>query len=543
MHGTTAIVSSGRRTGPISARRPTRGLAAIALIVVPLAASGQTFPTDDAVIRRIWTEGMDSSQAYPLAQALLDSIGPRLIGSPAHRAGNDWLVAMYRRFGIEARNERYGTWRGWRRGHTHVDLIAPRVRTLDAMMVAWSPGTRGRIEGPVILLPDAADSMAFAAWLPQARGAFVLTSFAQPTCRQDASYRQFGGPILFEQMVRERTKARNAWTARLARTGLSSAELERQLAQAGARGVLKSTWSGGWGTIRVFGTRATGAPVLEVGCEDYGLLFRLAERSQGPVLRVEAQSRALGEVPVFNTIAEIRGSERPGEYVMLSAHLDSWDGSSAATDNGTGTVIMLEAMRILRKAYPNPKRTILVGHWGGEEQGLNGSGAFAADHPEILRGLHALFNQDEGTGLTTDISMEGFTEAGSYFARWFSRIPPELTRQISLDIPGRRTGGTDHGSFVCHGAPAFSLSATRGASDWEYGPYTWHTNRDTFDKVVFENVRANATLVAALAYLAAEDRELMPRDRIMPRSGLATPQQPRPSACATPARTSAESTR
>ena len=107
---------------------------------------------------------------------------------------------------------------------------------------------------------------------------------------------------------------------------------------------------------------------------------------------------APAESPVFNTIARIDGSEKPNEYVMLSAHLDSWDAGSGATDNGTGTITMLEAMRILKTAYPRPKRTILVGHWSGEEEGDIGSGAFAADHPEVLAGLQALFNQDNGTG-------------------------------------------------------------------------------------------------------------------------------------------------
>lgn len=106
-------------------------------------------------------------------------------------------------------------------------------------------------------------------------------------------------------------------------------------------------------------------------------------RRAARVLRVNAEATPLGEVPAFNVVAELRGAARPDEYVVLSAHLDSWDGASGATDNGTGTVMMLEAMRILRAAYPRPRRTILVGHWGGEEQGLSGSRAFAADHPEV----------------------------------------------------------------------------------------------------------------------------------------------------------------
>ena len=123
-------------------------LLAPALIGVASPALAQTFAVDDPVLRRIWTEGMENSQAARLAQALLDSIGPRLTGSPGQKAANDWAVAMYTRWGIPARNEQYGTWRGWRRGITHADLISPRVRTLEATMLAWRPGPEGKgIEG------------------------------------------------------------------------------------------------------------------------------------------------------------------------------------------------------------------------------------------------------------------------------------------------------------------------------------------------------------------------------------------------------------
>ena len=142
------------------------GLLAAAL---PLAA--QTFPVQDATLQRIWTLGMDSSSTWSLAQTLTDSIGPRLNGSPRHKAGNDWLLSMYRQWGLEARNEQYGTWRGWDRGVTHLDLVQPRVRSLEAMMLAWSAGTGGRnVEAGIVAVPDAADSAAFRAWLPAVRG-------------------------------------------------------------------------------------------------------------------------------------------------------------------------------------------------------------------------------------------------------------------------------------------------------------------------------------------------------------------------------------
>jgi hypothetical protein len=493
----------------MQSRRLTLALGA-ALIAAASSASAQMFPTPDPVLQRMWEQGMENSQAYPLAQVLLDSIGPRLTGSPGHQAANDWLVAMYRSWGIEARNEQYGTWKGWARGITHIDLVEPRVRTLEGTMLAWSPGTSGKVRAGVVVLPDVADSAAFEAWLPQVEGKFVLVSFPEPTCRPDDNWEEWATEESFERMKAQRDTARLAWRERVRRTGIGRNGLPRRLEEAGAVGVISSQWSTGWGARRIFAARTQEVPTVDLGCEDYGLVFRLAEHNQQPVLQVEAAAEWLGEVPIFNTIAEIRGSEKPDEYVMLSAHLDSWDGGSGATDNGTGTIMMLEAMRIIRAAYPNPKRSIIVGHWASEEQGLNGSRAFAADRPEVVEGLHALFNQDNGTGRVVNISMQGLTDAGAYFARWLARVPAEITEHIEFGIPGAPWGGgTDNASFICAGAPAFTLSAQR----WDYFTYTWHTGRDTFDKIVFDDLRNNATLAAMLVYLAAEDAEMIPRDR------------------------------
>jgi carboxypeptidase Q len=324
------------------------------------------------------------------------------------------------------------------------------------------------------------------------------------------------------------------------RTGLTAVTLPARLEEAGAVGIIASNWSAGWGVNKVFQARTRSIPHLDLSCEDYGLVYRLAANGQGPVLRVAAESRDLGEVPVSNTIAEVRGRQRPNEYVMLSAHFDSWDAASGATDNGTGTVVMMEAMRILKKVYPNPRRTLLVGHWNGEEQGLNGSRAFAADNPRVVRGLQALFNQDNGTGRVSTLSMMGFTDAGAYFGRWLARVPTEITRHISLQTPGSpSSGGSDHSSFVCHGAPAFSLSSL----NWDYTSYTWHTNRDTYDKISFDDVRNNAILTAMLVYLASEEPGRVPRDRrtVFPVSAQGSagswPE------CREPARASSQSTR
>jgi Zn-dependent M28 family amino/carboxypeptidase len=186
--------------------------------------------------------------------------------------------------------------------------------------------------------------------------------------------------------------------------------------------------------------------------EDYTLLYRLAARGQKPVINITALSKELGEVPTFNTIGEIKGTEKPEEYVVLSAHFDSWDGGTGATDNGTGSLVMMETMRILKKMYPNPKRTILVGHWGSEEQGLNGSRAFVEDHPEIIANIQAVFNQDNGTGRVVNLSGQGYLHAYEYLGKWLAKVPTSVTKHIETTFPGTPGGGgSDYASFVAAG--------------------------------------------------------------------------------------------
>ena len=227
-----------------------RSLLRVALATMLLAyaspVSAQTFPVDDPVIQQMWQEGMENSHAYSLAQALLDSVGPRLTGSPGHKSANDWTAAMFQSWGVEARIEQYGTWLGWDRGITHIDLLEPRVRTLEGMLLAWSPGTRGKVKAGLVILPDVADSAAFAAWLPEAKGKYVLTSYPEPTCRTDDNWEEYATEESFERMTQERDTARADWRARTERTGFDRRALPKALEDAGAKGILISSWPRGW---------------------------------------------------------------------------------------------------------------------------------------------------------------------------------------------------------------------------------------------------------------------------------------------------------
>ena len=507
-------------------RRTVRVLIALAFSIGAGTAgtaqeeAGPSFPSDDPVIRAIWEEGVERSQVMELGQVMMDVIGPRLTGSPGMAAANDWAVEKFQEWGLEARKEQYGTWRGWERGISHIDLVSPRVRTLEGMAAAWSAATDGPVEAGVVLLADADTPEAFEAWLPEARGKFVLISPPVASCRPRDNVEWFARPETLARMAEEREALVEDWGDRYESAGIERRTLPEALDTAGAAGIIRSEWSEGWGVNKIFGTNMEQTPVLDLGCEAYGLVFRLADNGQEPVLRVDARAEFLGEAPVFNAFAEIPGSADPPEYVILGGHYDSWDGSSGALDNGTGAVAIMEAMRILKAAVPNPRRTIIGALWNGEEQGLNGSRAFVEDHPEILEATHTVFNIDHGTGPVTFIPMQGFSGAGARFGEWLAQIPSELSDLVTLEIPGMpEAGGTDHASFLCAGVPAFSFHVGAGLDDpeienrWDTSAYTWHTNRDSFDKIVFEDLRDDALMTALFAYLASEDAEPMPRDR------------------------------
>ena len=480
-------------------------LSLLMLLSLPLMAQ------DQSIIEKIVQEANENSQLEILGQELMDGIGPRLVGTPQMKQAHNWAVNTYSKWGISARNEAYGTWRGWERGITHIDMISPRVQSLKGTQLAWNPSTSKKgVTAEVVLLPMVKDSIEFAQWLPTVKGKLVMVSKLEPTGRPDYNWEEFATEASFKKMKEDRTAANKAWRQNMRNTGYTSRTIHQALEAAGAVGIVSSYWSKGFGVSKIFIARTKKIPSVDLEMEDYSLVYRLAARGEKPQLTIVAQSKELGEVPTFNTIAEIRGSEKPDEYVILSAHFDSWDGGTGATDNGTGSLVMMEAMRILKKVYPNPKRTILVGHWGSEEQGLNGSRAFVEDHPEIVQNVQAVFNQDNGTGRVVNISGQGFLHAYDYLGRWLHQVPKDITQHIETNFPGTPgRGGSDYASFLAAGAPAFSLSSL----SWSYWNYTWHTNRDTYDKIVFDDVRSNAILTAILAYMAAEDPEKTSREK------------------------------
>jgi carboxypeptidase Q len=479
------------------------------LVFVSLQVQAQT-PVIDAIIK----EATENSKLEVLAHEIMDGVGPRLVGTPQMQRAHDLAVSTYQSWGIPARNEKWGEWRGWERGTTHIDMIAPWTKSLAGTQLAWSPASpKGGAAGEVVILPEFPDSLAFQKWLPTVKGKYIMISAPQNTGRPDYNWDEHGTKESIEKIRAERTKMTESWNKRLQSTGNNEAQLPIALENAGALGIITSYWSNGFGANKIFSASTKKVPTVDLSLEDYGLLFRLAESGKKPQINLNAQSKETGVQPTFNTIAEIKGTEKPEEYVMLSAHFDSWDGGTGATDNGTGTILMMEVMRVLKQVYPNPKRTILVGHWGSEEQGLNGSRAFVEDHPEIMGKIQALFNQDNGTGRIANISGQGYVHSYEYLGRWLSKVPRKISQEIKTEFPGNPgSGGTDHVPFIAAGVPAFNLSA----SPWNYFNYTWHTNLDTYDKIVFDDVRSNVILTAILVYMACEEPEMVSREQRIP---------------------------
>ena len=486
----------------------TKGIIGAALLFSILSnAQGK-----DPIIEAIVKEANENSHLQQYAFELIDVIGPRLVGTPQMMQAHNWVVDQYQDLGLQARNEQYGTWKGWERGTTSVTMLSPRIKSLEATQLAWSPATaKNGVSGEVVILKEVDNPEQFEQWLKTIKGKFVMISLSHESGRPEHQWKEYATPESYQKMKETKKQTIQDWNKRIENTGYTAKELPLVLEKAGAAGIVMSYWTGIVGANRIFSAVSEKVPTIDISNEDYGLLYRLAQNGKAPTINVNVQSKDLGEVPTFNSIAEFKGTKYPDQYVVLSAHLDSWDGGTGATDNGTGVITMMEVVRILKKVLPNPKRTILVGNWGSEEQGLNGSRAFVEDNKEILPNIQVLLNQDAGTGRIDYLPGEGFLHSYSFISDWLSGVPQEHKQALQTNFPATPSeGGSDHAAFVSEDVPAFFLNST----EWGYSDYTWHTNRDTYDKIVFDDVKSNAILIAIMAYKASEQEEQTSREKI-----------------------------
>ncbi len=433
-------------------------------------------------------EGLARSRVMEHLDHLTNSIGPRLTGSDAFLEAARWARDRFASWGLEAKLETWATWpRGWNRGQWSGRILEPEPLELQVATYAWTVGTRGRVRGP--LFP-----------LPRSKTKYLKVR------KKMKGYWLFG-----PQPSKKSVYGRFFWEA---------------VRKDGILGIVTPTRGDKKypNRIRVFGRyrnlflkpeQRFPYPVVHVRYDQAKEIESWMKKGKKVVAEFEIRNRFReGQVDIPNVVAEIRGTEKPDEVVIVCGHLDSWHQATGTTDNGTGVATTMEAARILAKVGAKPKRTIRFLLWGGEEQGLLGSVAYVRKHREEMKKVSAVFNHDAGTNwvhsLTVTKAMEPLMR--KVFAPVMKMRPPEKFDGpvfVLKAVPKMGVGGgSDHASFRKVGVPAFPWGLT-GRSD--YGRYTWHSQWDTYDVAIPEYQKHSATVIALAAWGTANLPVLLPR--------------------------------
>ncbi len=482
----------------------------------PAAPSAAAKAEALALDRRIIDEVKKSPEIMANLTYLSDQIGPRLTGSPALKRANEWAAEKMKSYGLT--NVQLEPWQipvGWERGTATARLIEPdNGRTLILAAMGWSPSTKGRVEGDVVVI-KARNATELAQYKGKLKGAIVLrgapanvrpitdTSMPIPGDRGPDGRGRRGGPggdgprrSDFQQMQALRREMME-----LMRTEGVAAVLQ----DAGKPHSLLTT-TGGWrGNDRASG--GDPIPSLYVAHEHYALLYRLASRPAPARTRLalEVTNKFVpGPIVVYNTVGEIRGSEKPDEYVVVGAHLDSWDLAQGTTDNGTGSCVVLEAARALAHCGVKPKRTIRFCLFTGEEQGLHGSREYVKRHEAEMPRTSLALVHDTGTGKVLGVGLQGREVLKPLFEAQTESLKDLGFKEVSL----RSMGGSDHQSFERVGVPGFALR-----QDMSEYRFTHHSQSDTLDKAREADLVQGAQVMAVLAMRVANLPELLKRDK------------------------------
>lgn len=487
-------------------RSRSRGVS-VAVGVALFAASAASASSQTAAdLSRIRDEGMNRSQVDALFNHLTNVIGPRLTGSPAFKQSIDWSVAKFTEFGLSnVHTESWPFGRGWTLEKQTLEMVEPRFFPLIGFAEAWTPSMAREIVATPVYIGDLADEAAVRAKASEIRGAVVLatkpqTDFItkdrlQPTEHDDSV--RIGAPRPF---VAEGPLARNA--------------LQRTLTELGAAAVLRPS-EGSMGTMFVLGNRntpSTAVPSLIVSAEHYNMLAN-AMRSHVPVkVRVNVQTRYhTADTNGYNVLAEIPGTDPHigDEIVLIGAHIDSWHSAPGATDNADAVAELMEAMRILKATGMKPRRTIRAAIWGGEEEGLLGSRAYAKAHyagdanAAARAKFSVYFNNDPGTGPIYGWYAEGSASAKTLLDSWLAPLTDLGARRNII----QKIGSTDHLAFTDIGLPGFNT-----IQDYtDYDTRMHHTNMDFPERVTRADLKQAAVVLASFAYQAAMRTETFPR--------------------------------
>jgi hypothetical protein len=516
---------------------------------VSLALLAAALPAEERVdldmITRIRDEGFRNSQVMALASELVDGIGPRLTGSPGMKLANQWAQQKFAAWGLaNPHQESWGPFgRGWEYEASTLRMTAPDRAELLALPEAWTPGTKGPVRGPAVLVKASAKEdlekfkgklagrIVFFGELPEIKLHEKAESdrYDEKSLGELAEYEMPGRPARFDrEAYRKRRELHRAaatfFAEEKAVAVVSPSRRDNALAVQGS--------GSGWKK-----DEAQALPSLVLSVEHFGRIARLLERNVPVELELDVRARFFDADPMqSNVLAEIPGTDKKGEVVMLGAHLDSWHAGTGATDNGAGSVVMMEAMRILKSIGVSPRRTIRIALWSGEEQGLYGSEAYVADHfatrppvtdpeqlkqPDYLRKktwpittkpeharLAAYFNVDNGTGKIRGIYTEENAAVVPIFESWIVPLRDLGVTTVTM----RDTTGTDHESFDGVGLPGFQFIQ----DEIEYETRTHHTNLDTYERLQRDDLMQAAVVVACFAWDAATRPEMLPR-KPMPR--------------------------
>ena len=485
------------------------------LFILLSVVAGAQSSSDRDTLAKIRAEGMEHSQVAPVFDYLTISIGPRLTASPAHKRAAEWARERLTAYGLQnAHLEPWKFGRGWTLERLTVEMIEPRYVPLIGYADGWSAATAGEIVAAPVLV-GAKSPEEIAALGAQLKGAIVMS---QPMManfvRKDRP--QPSDPNYVPMSAAYATSAgRSAQPAATAETPQQRAQRVAQALRTAGAGVILKPSIGEHGTVFVTGRDGgPGAvPSVTLSAEHYNMIARLLQQNIPVKLRVNVQSTFYDSDGgnAYNVIAELPGTDPAlrDEVVMIGGHLDSWHTGVGATDNADGSTTVMEAMRILKAIGARPRRTIRVALWGGEEQGLLGSKAWATEHlagdaNAAARGKFSVyFNIDNGTGQIYGWYLQNKEEVRPIFDGWLEPLKAIGARRNVIEP----VGSTDHLSFIDAGVPGFNPIQDYG----NYDIRTHHTNMDTVERVNVDEIRQAAVVMATFAYQAANLDRRIPR--------------------------------
>ena len=487
---------------------------------------------DNEAIEKIRNEGFNNSHVEEIAFNIIDKSGPRLTNSDGYDKAADYAVKQLTAWGLDnANSEVWGDFgKGWEINKSYIAMTKPYYMPFIAVPKAWTGSTDGAISGKVVFL-DITSEEDFDKYRGKLKGAIVAIKpyygSQDPTFKADAL--RFTKQEL-KEMEEPMTNA--SWRSSYTPEQIAAFRLRRKLSrklntffvEEGVGLIVRGT-RGMHGTV--FTGNSNGykkeTPIAISELETVPEYVNLMARLDANGVEVELEAEVITtfdekDLRGSNVIAEIHGSDKnlKDEIVMLGGHLDSWHGSTGATDNAAGCIVMMEAVRILQATGLKPKRTIRIALWDGEEQGVHGSKNYVKNHfgdkeTMALKDEHnkisAYYNLDNGTGRIRGIYLQGNEDVKPIFKEWFEPFE-DIIENTTITI--RDTGGTDHTGFDAIGIPGFQFIQ----DPIEYRSRTHHTNMDTYERLVIDDLKQMAVIVASFVYNTAQRDEKLPREAL-----------------------------